>query len=258
MFMARRISRETGTQSPPDEETIVKWLVRRPLDTPPGTSYAYSNVGYAVLGLLIEQVTGRTYEDYVRAEVFAPLGIERMHAGRTRHQVDGESRYHTRGGTRPSVFDDDDVEPPYGAWALEPMIAHGGWIASSVDLVRFASAIGTDDFDDILSPDTIDLMFASPDDTGNGAARYARGWLVRHWEGVGRNTWHGGSLPGTSTLLVRRRDGLTWAILFNSREAIELEGQPAGAVDGPMHRLIDAVRTWPDVPSEASWTTPRE
>lgn len=243
MFMSRRIADEENVTSPPDAETIVRWITRRPLDTAPGEQYAYSNVGYAVLGLLVEQVTAMTYEDYVRTEILAPLGIEQMRAARTREPAPGEARYYTRGSKRPSVFDDADVEPPYGAWAIEPMIAHGGWIASSVDLVRFASAIGSDDF--VLSPESIEIMFSSPEDKGDGAAHYARGWLVRHWAGVGRNTWHGGSLPGTSTLLVRRHDGLCWAVLFNTREGMALDGQPAGAIDGRMHQLVDQVDHWP-------------
>jgi N-acyl-D-amino-acid deacylase len=248
MFMSRRIADEMGVESPPDAETIVRWMARRPLDFDPGERSVYSNLGFAVLGLVIERVSGKDYEDDVKDDVLAPLGITRMRAGRTQIEgrADSEARYYTRASKHDSVFDDRLVEGPYGAWALEPMIAHGGWIASSVDLVRFASAIGTDDFDQVLSRESIEAMFTTDEDKGDGSAFYARGWSVRHWDDRGRNTWHAGSLPGTSTILVRRWDGMAWAVLFNTRDGLEMEGQPAGFVDGPMHRLVDAVKVWPE------------
>lgn len=42
----------------------------------PGTRYAYSNPGYAVAGYVVERVSGRPFEEYVRDEIFEPLGME--------------------------------------------------------------------------------------------------------------------------------------------------------------------------------------
>jgi N-acyl-D-amino-acid deacylase len=52
-------------------------------------------------------------------------------------------------------------------------------------------------------------------------------------------------IAGTSTLLVRRSDGLNWAILFNTDSNHKNE-QPADLIDGPMHEAADAVKKWPD------------
>jgi len=52
---------------------------RSPLDVeggPPGTKFEYSNAGYDILGLVIEKVTGKSYEDVSQAEVLKPLEIE--------------------------------------------------------------------------------------------------------------------------------------------------------------------------------------
>ena len=57
------------------------------------------------------------------------------------------------------------------------------------------------------------------------------------------NFWHTGSLPGTSTLLVRRWDGLSWAVLFNQRS--EDKNLPDSAIDPALHRAADAVKEWP-------------
>ena len=58
------------------------------------------------------------------------------------------------------------------------------------------------------------------------------------------NYWHTGSLPGTRTLLVRRWDGLSWAVLFNQRQ--EIKSLPDSAIDSAMHRAADAVKEWPE------------
>ena len=59
------------------------------------------------------------------------------------------------------------------------------------------------------------------------------------------NTWHMGLIAGTSTLLVRRFDGLNWAVLFNTDGTAKNE-QPTNLIDGPMHETADAVKQWPD------------
>jgi hypothetical protein len=57
------------------------------------------------------------------------------------------------------------------------------------------------------------------------------------------NYWHTGSLPGTYTLLVRRHDGVSWAVLFNQRS--EDDKLPDSDIDPALHRAADAVRQWP-------------
>ena len=76
-------------------------------------------------------------------------------------------------------------------------------------------------------------------------AYYACGWEVGTFKDGTMNTWHNGSLPGTSALLVRRNDGLTWAVLFNSRHIPGQKDEPADLIDALMHAAADAVEKWP-------------
>jgi N-acyl-D-amino-acid deacylase len=94
------------------------------------------------------------------------------------------------------------------------------------------------------------MMFARPPgragheaDGAPSAAFYACGWMVRPQE-HGANTWHAGYLDGTATLLVRRSDGLCWAVLFNSDAS--KDGRPLySLIDPLMHKAANAVRQWP-------------
>jgi len=68
---------------------------------------------------------------------------------------------------------------------------------------------------------------------------------VRARRAGGLNTWHAGSLPGTSSLLVRRHDGLHWAVLFNSRETPS-GTWPSHLIDPLLHQAASAVPEWPE------------
>jgi len=74
---------------------------------------------------------------------------------------------------------------------------------------------------------------------------YGLGFSVRPTGEGGMNQWHTGSLAGTSTLLVRRHDGMAWAVLFNSRRACAGKN-PASTIDPLVHKAVDAVREWPE------------
>lgn len=240
MFKSRVISGALGIPSPPNGVAIIRYMLAQPLDFDPGTRMAYSNFGYCVLGRVIEQVTGESYENYVKRAVLAPMGITRMTLGRSLpdQRAADEVRYYVGAG-KPvrSVFDngkEKEALAPYGGFSLEAMDAHGGWLASAVDLVRFASSLGK-----VLSPKTQALMFERPPNLAPANPYYACGWMVRPGAAEGSmTTWHTGALPGTSTLLVRRQDGLIWAVLFNQRLRDE-------SIDPALHRAADAVPEWP-------------
>jgi N-acyl-D-amino-acid deacylase len=129
---------------------------------------------------------------------------------------------------------------------VEGFEAHGGWIASAADLVRFAGSFDRPQGPVLLSPETVETMFQHP--VGNAdAVWYACGWRVRT-SGPGRapgNASHGGLLaPGTSALLVRRVDGLSLAVLFNT------DSNPKGEFLNPLieerlHTAAGAVTKWP-------------
>jgi N-acyl-D-amino-acid deacylase len=208
---------------------------------------------------VVEAASGQTYEAYVRDEVLKPLGISRMQIGATRRdqRAEDEVRYYTRDNARgPDVVGPRAgtmVPVQYGSWYLEAMDAHGGWIGSAVDLIRFASALDETASVRILSQEGVATMFAPPappvarDANGNlEPTYYACGWSVRPINGPGRaNTWHLGKLAGTSTLLVRRHDGFVWAVLFNTDQTGQGE-VPANLIDSRVHQAVDAVRGWPD------------
>jgi len=250
MFRPAEIAIAEGVRAPADQTAIIRYMMGRPLDFDPGTRFAYSNFGYCVLGRVIEAVSGMRYDAYVQKYVLDPVGIQDMSLGRTAlgDAAPGEVRYYQPNlANLPSVYPGQGNVPAcYGGFNLEAMDSHGGWIASAVDLARFAVNV------DSLFPATIaEEMYARPHapvgynaDGTSAAAYYGFGWEVRPvGTAGGRNLWHNGSLPGTYTLLVRRWDGLTWAVLFNERSEGDMPSD--NDIDSALHMAADAVKIWP-------------
>lgn len=246
MFRPTDIAAATGTPAPASADAIVRYMLGQPLDFDPGTRFAYSNFGYAVLGRIIERVTGGSYEQYVREAVLAPAGVTRMRLGRSllADRAPGEVRYYDA-ATVNSVFPGGGAVPlPYGGFNIEAMDAHGGWIASAVDLLRFETAVDLlPSRPDVLTPASIGLMTARPAPPlwDGSPVHYGLGWMVHLVEG---NRWHGGSLPGTATIMVRTGTNIAWVALFNAHPmkpntTIEAE------LDDAMWEAVNGVTAWP-------------
>lgn len=248
----RRAAEALGVPPPVGPDAIVRFMLGKPLDFDPGSRYAYSNFGYCVLGRVIEAVTGQPYERYVQTHVLQPMGIRRMQIGRSRpaDRASHEVRYYERPDAKPvrSVFATRPYRVPYpdGGFYLEALDAHGGWIASAVDLVRFVAALdGRGDHPPFLKDQTKRLMLARPaPPLWVGTSHYyAMGWMVRPKDNDA-NWWHNGSLPGIRSLLVRTYHGMVWAALFNTTPKKSKPFEPE--LDRGMWIAVSQVRSWPD------------
>ncbi|HEV3385321.1 MAG TPA: serine hydrolase domain-containing protein [Gemmata sp.] len=244
----------------PTPDDIVRYMMGLHLDFNPGAKMVYSNLGYLVLGRVIEEVTGEKYEPWMKKNILAPIHAASIVLGRAlpEHRPPTEVKYYDskkrKGACLYPPRMGEQVPLPNGGENQEGFEAHGGWIASPVDLVRFASAFDYDRKSPLLSDDSIKEMWARPPGpAGFGPGKkkkdayYGCGWDVRPIGNTGKaNTWHNGLIAGSSTMLVRRFDGLNWAVLFNT-DANHKAEEPAGEIDEPMHEAADAVKRWPDV-----------
>jgi CubicO group peptidase (beta-lactamase class C family) len=196
-------------------DELITWTLANQKQThKPGEHYAYSNFGYCVLGRVLEKVTRLPYEALITQHMLSKCGITSMKiAGNTlAERQPKEVMYLT--------------ENPGAAYGMNVarMDSHGGWIATAGDLVRFASQLPK-----LLNEESIRTM------TTAMSATYARGWSVNKVP----NWWHGGSLPGTSTIMVHTARGICWAGLMNGRkEGIGL------ALDKLMWELGGQAKAW--------------
>lgn len=150
----------TGT----DHKGLIEWTLKNyPLGYDPDTDDAYSNFGYSLLGRVIETRTGKGYEAYVRDTILKPAGASGMVIGGDKEadRKSNEVKYYGGGAyssVKPKRFD-----------------AHGGWIATPIDLLRF----------------------------------------LRHETVLGNSYGHYGEMSGTTSVLRRRSDGFSMAATSN-------------------------------------------
>ncbi|MGA2259083.1 MAG: serine hydrolase domain-containing protein, partial [Thermoguttaceae bacterium] len=257
---AEQVAKALRVPLPINPKQIIRYTMGKPLDFNPGTAYAYSNFGYCVLGRVIEAVTGKPYHEVVQQRILAPLGIRGMQLGKNllKDRAAGEVKYYDRSNRTGRAISGPKIGTPaplpYGVECIETMDANGGWIASAVDLVRFAAALDDPKRCPILSEASIRTMLAPPPGSvGHGPKGkpkpeyYACGWDVRPAAQADKYTkWHGGLLAGSSTLLVCRDDGIDWAVLFN-RDAGKDGKEYAGIIDPLLHKPASEIKDWPEI-----------
>jgi len=222
-------ARRQGGALPPDCATVLRDALERRLDFAPGERFAYSNLGYCILGRIVERVTGTRYETHVRERVLEPAGAGRMRIGRTREAAEDEVSYYDHRGARlakavPGVAT-HLVARPYGTFAMETMDAFGGWIGAPADYLRFILAIdgrrGPARLDaamlaEMTKPSGLAIKPGGDEEPQGEGAWYGLGIRVRDLPN-GMNLWHGGSLPGTNAHAMRTADGVVWVVAVNGR-----------------------------------------
>ena len=255
MFRSVTFAEKSGADPPADQQAVIHAMLTQPLDFVPGERYAYSNFGYCLLGRVIEKLSGQSYESYVKQNVLDPIGATQMRLGATRLEgrAENEVRYY-HPGTGKSVFQSDlkqMVPHPYGAWNLEAMDSHGGWLASATDLAKFAAAFDNPANCPILSEKSINLMHQRPPGTAGHTHEgiekpvyYSFGWSNRVVSDGKLNHWHTGSLPGTASILIRRHDGKNFVALMNSRVSPVSE-HLGRDMDRLLHQMANQVEAWP-------------
>jgi CubicO group peptidase (beta-lactamase class C family) len=241
MFMPLVVAEKMGVKPPVDTKTIVKFALEKRLQYIPGTGKAYSNLGYSILGLVIEKVTGMSYEDFCRKTILEPLGIYDMKiAGNLpSEKAPFEVTYYEPADVvlKPSIYGTGEmVTPSYGGNDIRALGAAGAWVATAPDLMRLLLAVdGFKTRPDILTDQSIRFMT----ENDNGFAPV--GWKGTVMDGT---WWRTGSFPGSAGMMKRQSDGISWVVLFNS-----------SAWNGPeiysyisnmMNHAISKIDFWPD------------
>jgi D-alanyl-D-alanine carboxypeptidase len=170
----------------------------------PGEIWDYSNYNFSLLGLAIEQATGRDYAALVRDELAAPLGLAGTGYCEDGTAVPGRARDYLSGGRRLS---------PTDYWTGGRFFAGGGLCSTVLDLVAFERAL---EDGRVVSPAGLQAMRAPTPMPGGIAAGYGLG--TRLGETAGRaKIGHTGGGQGNKAVLARYpAEDLTIAVLFNT------------------------------------------
>ncbi len=230
--------RDAGYAPPTTDETIRRFGI---LTYRPGGGYQYSNLGFGLLDYVIRRQSGLTYGEYMRREVFDPLGLTHTSVGPRRGLEDETAvRYAS-----------DDKPVPYYTFD------HPGAsevYASAHDLVRFGMfhlGNAVEGQAPILTLQSREQMQRDVAIEGPGLTR-GLGWAIRPDEFGYRRVSHTGGMPGVSTMLaLYPRENVVVVVLLNkalpqvmARVAQELA---AAVLPGYEERLREALAY--DVPT---------
>ena len=183
-----------------------------PLKFQPGQFSAYDNTGYYLLGLMLEKVTGQSYEDLLQTRIFAPLDMKA-----TRMNNPAQIVLHRAAGYR--LQKHFLRNKPY----YSPSVTYsaGGQLSSIEDMVKWEKALckGT-----LLSQSTLDQMWAPhPSAQGNEWEKLKHaaglGWFVLNYDGC-RVVGHNGSILGFASNITRFIDANVTIILFCNLDKI--------------------------------------
>lgn len=193
------------------EDDFLDIMFKAPLLTKPGQTWAYSDMGYVLLGILIHKVSGQFYGDYLQEKVFKPLGMSAT-----------------------QVIDEAAIIPNRAAGYQMPdgKLQNQGWVAPSLnttadgalyttvlDMAKWDAALYTEK---ILPQKALEEMW-TPTTLEDGSSQgYGFGWGIGNTEGH-RFVGHGGNWQGFTSAIVRYLDDELSVILLDNINTINAE-----------------------------------
>jgi len=192
-----------------EPQDVIRSLEKLPLNFSPGERYAYSNTGYHLLGMIIDKITGDTWQNFLRTKIFKPLKMKSTDVNSATCDLANRALGYT---WRSNRFE-------RGAYIAPTILGYaGGGILSTVDdLAKWDRALFTDQ---LISRSTLEQMWTPARLNNGNKAGYGLGWVVDDYLGV-PNVGHGGAhMTGFKTRFMRfPKQELSVIVLCNSRQA---------------------------------------
>lgn len=220
---------QEGVQVCPSIKEFILKYCSRDLYYEPGSRFRYNNGGYVILGAVVEQVTGLSYEEALRQYIFAPLGMTSSGLGRLGMALPQAAKGYQRGGGQ--IVDAGEVDPLLAFSA-------GGLFSTTTDIALWEKIFYSDA---ILSSESHALLSSAPANAYFCGQRFDRRPV-----GPGRAArevvFHGGRIRGFNSLLLRIPQDRIFIVLFNNTDSTRLETMAAGLLEVLYGRIPRAAR----------------
>lgn len=215
LFSSRDVKHQLQLDHAPEKEDFYRLVLSRRLRFLPGSWQRYSNFGYLLLSDIIEKVSGKPYEQFIKEEVLRPAGCYDMHIAGNYYEDrrSNEVRYYTHDGDGKFIEEYNDsgrmVERCYGGNNIPLLSGAGAWCGSPAEISRLVASIDGDPrIPDIISRNSF-LQMTEYLDTET----FSLGWNdtnpAKGWSRTG-------TLSGTSALVKHFPDGECWILITNT------------------------------------------
>jgi len=219
---------------------VIREICSLGLAYPPGKSVLYSDLGFMILGELVERVSGEVLDRYAHRRVFEPLGMEDTMFNPSKRLakrcVPTEYSNWRLKIVRGEVHDEN-------AFAMEGVSGHAGLFSTASDLARFAMMLcygGEAGGTRVLSPESVDLM--AMDHTRGLNESRGLGWLVMPEFAEGTRIWKIGHNGYTGVSMVVSLEKKAFAALLTNRVHPVREGRIPG--DKSVGIMMERKRRW--------------
>jgi len=199
---------EEVSRDPYTPEEFVKMFADKELDFTPGEKFSYSNSGYFLLGVIIEKLSGKSYEQMLHDRIFIPLGMK--DSGYDNHSdiVKNRATGYEKQGRDYVNSDYLDMTIPYAA---------GSMYSTVEDLYKWDQALYTTK----MLPEEYMSMYFEPQISAWSNSHYAYGWGVGYTT-IGNSAdsiytiGHGGGINGFQTNIARTTSDKSLIVLLNN------------------------------------------
>lgn len=187
-----------------DPMTVVDLIKDLPLQFEPGEKFSYCNSNYLLLGIILENVSGMTYEEYLKKNIFEPLNMNDTGILFGNEDVIYDATAYD--GYLEVIPVDDEI-------LLRNIYGAGNIYSTVEDLYRWDRGLKTEK---LVKEETLNEIFTKYEEFPN-AGYYGYGWVITD-TGLGQMIWHDGATLGFSANVARFvDDDLTIIILTNNR-----------------------------------------
>jgi CubicO group peptidase (beta-lactamase class C family) len=160
-----------------NEDVLATLMTGKPmLNHPPDKFFAYCNTNYALLALIIEKVSGQTYPDFMRENVFEPIGMSSTFVFTLKDTANAMMSYDWKKRIYPYTF-------------LDAIYGDKNIYSNVQDMLKWDQALYSNQ---LFKPSTLEAAFTSYSNEKPGIKNYGLGWHIREMDNSKRIIFHNG------------------------------------------------------------------
>ena len=168
---------------------LVDFFKNEPIDFKPGEKFEYNNSGYVLLGYIIELVSGETYEDYIKKQIFQKLGMNQSYYASDRQLIFKRAYGYQK-------KDSGYVNKTVISYSIP--FASGSLMSTITDMLKWQNALNQHV---LLKAETSKKAFSKYKLNSGAEFTYGYGWHIKEINGIPARE-HGGSIFGYKTMAV--------------------------------------------------------
>lgn len=186
-------------------EDIIKQFVKvkPPVLFKPGDKWEYSNTAYALLATIIERVSGKTYGEFLKENIFVPLAMNRSRVYNTRRSGEIIPNYaygFVHSDSLKRFVMPDSLKEYYYVITLDGIQGDGVVNSTTGDLFKWDQALYTEK---LVKKATLDEAFTPVKLNNDSTYQYGFGWFIAQDSTLGKVVQHSGGWPGYGTFIKR-------------------------------------------------------